>query len=1573
MFISSQGASNRVEEIESSHEVESQGQNRRTSTVYVFYSYFFHLVIRACLAITFSALQYTYFYSSGFPFEFNCNYNSTVISCKNAKASQKRSSGIFVCVLNSIVAFVILVEVIYLLRRLAICNHCHQAGWNVDYEFVTVYFLGKRYDHEINSPERNTQDNTVAEPNVSEHSTGNNTQEIVPDEHIPLLSIENNIPDSNSQDNTVTEPNVPEHSTGNNTQDIVPDEHIPLLSIENNIPDSNTQDNTVTEPNVPEHSKGHNTQDIVSDEHIRLSIENNIPDSNTQDNTVTEPNVQENSTGNNTQDIVPDEHIPLLSIENNIPHSNTQDNTVTEPNVPEHSTGNKTQDIVPDEHTPLLSIENNIPHSNTQDNTVTEPNVPRHSTENNAQDIVPDKHIPLSIENNIPDSNNQDNTVTEPNVPEHSTGNNTQDIVPDEHTCIPLLSIENNIPDSNTQDNTVTEPIVPEHSKGHNTQDIVPDEHTCIPLLSIENNIPDSNTQDNTVTEPNVPEHSTGNNTQDIVPDQHIPLSSIENNIPDSNTQDNGVTEPDVPRHSIENNNEVQDSMNQNNIRDPGSHDPIQFYKTQVLDRCLAPQINYLRNKSLDDFYIDVVIHTERARHKFSKDMKRHEIYDVYTEVPPTSRLLEKIKDLFHPNKDTKGNVPRSILAIGRPGIGKTVLTEKIIRDWAKSVDEYYDNKIALIFKFRWFSGNIEKFTHITLKKFLQLGTSLSDVEFERIYKEIKKEPQRAILIFDGLDEFHGNYMHCLDESRRESNNPDTRMSAMNLFVKLVQGNMLKGATVLVTSRPTAEYFYSKLNFDQDVEILGFTRKKIKDYVATFCKNNNTSNLKPMMWQHVESNSELLNLCYIPVNCFIVCVTLSGCLGDSQNNSSALPTTLTELYQKAVHYFEKYERDRNENSSQTTEKTFKELQELAFDGMKQGRLIFQQKEVSEPMKNSCLLNSLPDLAFTIQAQFCFTHLTIQEFLAAKHVTETLDAREVKKFISDRIQSRKWHLVLQFVAGLLGQKIKMSDGELYKDCVLAFANLLKVTNDSIDLSGRNVFLIKCLRELDNENIANEICETTDMNNVRRVLMNTRPYHLSPSEWAAVTFVCKRLRNLAELELIHPSADDLQEVEELLQGRCLNALIVDLDNIQTFSWTSIEAEQLFSALTKSDCKLEHSHTMLTTLSLDYRGRATNHFPNIWSFFSSDNASHLKKLILGFEIHSNDLSKLIEAFNNNHCTKITELHVEVSRDDEDATAPLWDTLCKGLCKLSTLSLSAAISEQCMLKLCNALQDERCQLTDLSLHDNSMGDKGACMLFKDGLTQEHCKLTKLNLGRCSLTDQCIPSLCKALQDERCRLTDLKLGSKDIGDKGACMLFENGSTQEHCKLTKLDLGGCWLTDQCIPSLCKALQDERCRLTDLSLVSNWIRDKGACTLFENGLAQEHCKLTKLDLGCCSLTDQCIPSLRKALQDERCRMTDLSLQFNGIGDKEAWMLFKDGLTQEHCKLTKLDLAGCSLTDQCIPSLLNALQDKHCRLVELQLWSNKFTKGGQQSIRKITENCKERGLDIQVRFNWRMSVK
>ena len=955
--------------------------------------------------------------------------------------------------------------------------------------------------------------------------------------------------------------------------------------------------------------------------------------------------------------------------------------------------------------------------------------------------------------------------------------------------------------------------------------------------------------------------------------------------------------------------------------------DCLDSYKRNILIRPLSHDIFYGVKGTLDDLYIDVLIHTERARHYFSRNMERHEMYDVYMKVPSTSIRLKNIKDLFLPNYDTKGNFPRNILVIGRPGIGKTVLTEKILCDWANQVDTYYGDKIVFFFKLRWFNGNNEK---MNLKTFLCLGMGcLSDKEFESIYDTIRKEPNKAILIFDGLDEFHGNYNECFDESKMISNDPDTSMSVMNLFIKLVSGGLLEGAMPMVTGRPTADDFYSRLHFDRKVEIIGFTPDKIKDYVSVFCKNGNRIDFEPKIWNHIESSSELLNLCYIPVNCSIICTTLSECLSDPTNDTGTLPSTLTELYKTATNHYEEHH---HKGDKSTAKDVVKKLGELAFNGMKKGQLVFEQELFDEQMQKSGLLNSLSNPIFRLQKQFCFIHLTIQEFLAAEHVIETYSTTEIKKFISDHLENGKWHLVFQFIAGLLGKKMKMFDVEC-KSCIWAFTDHFEVADGERVPDDKQLLIMKCIREVNDEEIAEEVCETTALKNVFWLRIDQ---NIPPSDLAAIAFVCKHMKNFQNLELYDPDSrlsDKCQEIQELVQKRCLHQLVIRADS------TMVKA--VLNALLESNCKLNHNHTKLISLAIVVIAACGRYYDKL------------------------EISKLCEVLNNECCTELKQLKLSgIKEHDVDV---LCDTLTKGPSKLTTLDLSSyPLTDQGISPIVKFLQDERCQLTSLSLSENVIGDKGGSMLFKDALTSEFCKLTHLDLSGCHLTDQCMPDLCKALKDERCQLAFLSLKDNKIGDEGASMLFKDALTSEFCKLTHLNLNDCQLTSQCMPDLFKALKDERCRLTSLRLDGCKMSEKDVFTLFEDVLVSEHCKLAMLELNDIPFTTQCMSSLCKALQDERCQLTDLSLGHYTITEEVACMLFTDAITKEHCKLTLLILYGCKMTDKCIPILRTALQHERCRLTRLHVGGVLFSEQGRRAVLDVMnhESCKARDLQIFV---------
>ena len=429
---------------------------------------------------------------------------------------------------------------------------------------------------------------------------------------------------------------------------------------------------------------------------------------------------------------------------------------------------------------------------------------------------------------------------------------------------------------------------------------------------------------------------------------------------------------------------------------------------------------------TMDQIYVHVAIHEGRAHHYFAKDLDREEQLKKY---PPDEKDCH-----FSKPEDILSKEHQNVLVVGRPGIGKTSLSTKMLRLWASgeafNTDALVFNVVFLV-KFRHFNDNPE----LSLRDLLTCAETVERLD-DSVWELVQNEPTKVLLIFDGLDEFSRKEDILAQEDYK--NNVKEKMPVSVLYKKLTQGQLLRGASILTTTRPKAVKHVARVRFERIVEILGFTSKNVEDYVKKFCRDCTGAEKK--IWGHIKSNTNLFSMCYIPVNCFLIChCLLQIFLSDS---STKLPTKITDIYQMTVkmvffnHNREEWSLKKLETLKETQmyepfenfpkqlKEFFNRLGKIALEGIIAGRLLFEGSEVSG-LEDCGLIHKLPNLQpkrpfDPPKSQFCFTHLTVQEFFAAMHLvdTECKTKGEFERFVRKHIDDGTWQVVLQFVAGLL---------------------------------------------------------------------------------------------------------------------------------------------------------------------------------------------------------------------------------------------------------------------------------------------------------------------------------------------------------------------------------------------------------------------------------------------------------------------------------------------------------------------------------------------------------------------------
>ncbi|XP_073230297.1 uncharacterized protein [Porites lutea] len=423
------------------------------------------------------------------------------------------------------------------------------------------------------------------------------------------------------------------------------------------------------------------------------------------------------------------------------------------------------------------------------------------------------------------------------------------------------------------------------------------------------------------------------------------------------------------------------------------------------------------------------------------------------------------------------------------------------------------------------------------------------------------------------------------------------------------------------------------------------------------------------------------------------------------------------------------------------------------------------------------------------------HLTIQEFLAAKHLVDTYSSEDLQKFISDHIQDGAWKVVMQFVAGLLAEKEGQST-DIFSDLLPSETFTDKddiIMNEDSEKrtetltcwpAPKDRLLVVTLFNCMYENKASDREVQMKLAKIGCNALNFFSCNLSPLDCLALVHALKSVEGILDFDLRINNLQSLGciEIAKLLPGNQHNQGFCELKrlNLRHNNITDEGVKHLSTALTHTNCTLN-------SLNLWYNN------------ITDEGVKHLST-----------------ALTHTNCT-LNSLNLWYNNITDEGVKHLSTALTHTNCTLNSLNLGYNnITDEGVKHLSTALTHTNCTLNSLNLWYNNITYEGVKHL-STALTHTNCTLNSLNLGYNNITDEGVKHLSTALTHTNCILNSLNLRHNNITDEGVKHL-STALTHTNCTLNSLNLWYNNITDEGVKHLSTALTHTNCTLHTKQLI-----------------------------------------------------------------------------------------------------------------------------------------------------------
>ncbi|XP_044869677.1 NACHT, LRR and PYD domains-containing protein 3-like isoform X1 [Mauremys mutica] len=848
--------------------------------------------------------------------------------------------------------------------------------------------------------------------------------------------------------------------------------------------------------------------------------------------------------------------------------------------------------------------------------------------------------------------------------------------------------------------------------------------------------------------------------------------------------------------------------------------------------------------------------HEIMAMSRRDKEIKTKQAWSVVT-----------IDTLF--TRAKQGQTPQIVVLLGAAGIGKTMTTRKIMCDWAAG--ELYKKKFDYVFYINCRETNLTEqgsVVDMILKNWPNTNAPVN---------EILMKPEKLLFIIDGFDELRFSF----DQTENLCSDPWEKKPVEIILSSLFRKMILPQSYLLITSRPTAlEKLLQCLECSRYAEILGFSEADRKEYFHKFFGNKKQAR---QALQFVKANDILFTMCFIPIMCWIICTVVKQQLEKGEDLAQT-SKSVTGVY---MLYISSLVKPLSSNLKQHMQANLRGLCSLAAYGIWKRKILFEEAELKKFGLNQADSFPLSSNKNIFQKDidcvnaYSFIHLSFQEFFAAlfyvlEEDEETLEDSETpKKDVTTLLEnygnSRNYlMLTVRFLFGLLNEEVMQIMEEKF------FCKISpKIKPDLLKWVQTNQQKYSSL-----SNVHQETCR----------IYNLEEFHCM-FEMYEENFVKSALDHVIALTL---ASNKLTQMDQMA----------------------------FSFCVKNCHRLE-------SLCISY-------------------------CTFAFGDHGEDV-----------LPRRQKWLYQIQHWDEPKHSPIY-LLCQVLkdpnCKLKKLEfVNCSLTAACCRDLSSVLNTKP-TLTEFNLSDNILGNSGIKLLC-EGLKHPNCKVQNLGVHCCCITGAACGDLAAVLRTNQ-SLTELNLNGSPLGDSGVQRLCE-GLKHPSCKLQRLWLEGCHLKDTCGRDLAAVLRTKQ-SLTDLEMCHNYdLRDTAVQQLCE-GLKHPNCKLQRLILNRCKLTDAFCGALSSVLSTSQT-LTELVLGYNEVGDPGVQLLC-EGLKHPNCRLQILDLSFCKLTAACCGDLASALSTNQT-LTELNVGGHSL---GASGVQRLCEGLKHPNCKLQKLGLWSYDI-